>query len=135
MADRKSVVQVTTRFRKDLYRRLVREAKARDISMSQEIERRLESSFGFESWRAERGILLSALKVVLLANPSAKEAYATALAAVNKLESYGEGVGGRENWMSRAVNIPPATAGETESEDDLPSTGKVGRPQHHRADK
>ena len=63
MADRKSVVQVTTRFRKDTHRRLLREAKARDISMSQEIERRIESSFGFEDWQTERLDLLTALRV------------------------------------------------------------------------
>ena len=75
---------------RDEHRRLLREAKARDISMSQEIERRIESSFGFESWRDERGILLSALKVVLLANPVASEAYAKALEALDKLEVYDE---------------------------------------------
>ena len=73
MADRKSVVQVTTRFRKDTHRRLLREAKARDISMSQEIERRIESSFGFEDWQTERLDLLTALRLTLMNNPQTSE--------------------------------------------------------------
>ena len=73
MADRKSVVQVTTRFRKDTHRRLLREAKARDISMSQEIERRIKSSFGFEDWQTERLDLLTALRLTLMNNPQTSE--------------------------------------------------------------
>jgi hypothetical protein len=73
VADRKSVVQVTTRFRKDTHRRLLREAKARDISMSQEIERRIESSFGFEDWQTERLDLLTALRLTLMNNPQTSE--------------------------------------------------------------
>ena len=46
-----------------------REAKARDISMSQEIERRIESSFGFEDWQTERLDLLTALRLTLMNNP------------------------------------------------------------------
>src|ERR1700730_13661098 len=41
---RKSVVQITTRFRKDLHRRLAQEAEARDISLNEEIERRMAAT-------------------------------------------------------------------------------------------
>ena len=50
-----------------------REAKARDISMSQEIERRIESSFGFEDWQTERLDLLTALRLTLMNNPQTSE--------------------------------------------------------------
>src|SRR6202023_2877715 len=43
-ARQKSVVQITTRFRKDLHRRLAQEAKARDISLNEEIERTIAAT-------------------------------------------------------------------------------------------
>jgi hypothetical protein len=80
---RKGVVRVTARFRKDVHRRLLSEAKSRDISVNDEIERRIESSFDFERWREERQVLLLALKGALLADPKAN---AMALEALDKLE-------------------------------------------------
>jgi predicted HicB family RNase H-like nuclease len=41
---RKSVVQITSRFRKDLHRPLAQEAKARDISLNEEIERTIAAT-------------------------------------------------------------------------------------------
>jgi hypothetical protein len=105
-------VSLKLRFSESLRRKIEKSAKKADdpVSLNSEIIRRLESSFERQGWQAERSILLLALKVVLLANPSEKEAYAQALEAIQKLESYGEGDG---KWKSRPVNTPPATAGET----------------------
>jgi hypothetical protein len=52
MADRKTVVQVKHRLRRDLLQRIVRSAKATDRSVNEEIEWRLEQSFRQEE-RAE----------------------------------------------------------------------------------
>ena len=52
MADRKTVVQVKHRLRRDLLQRIVRSARATDRSVNEEIEWRLEQSFRREE-RAE----------------------------------------------------------------------------------
>ena len=52
MADRKTVVQVKHRLRRDLLQRIVRSAKTTDRSVNEEIEWRLEQSFRREE-RAE----------------------------------------------------------------------------------
>jgi hypothetical protein len=52
MADRKTVVQVKHRLRRDLLQRIVRSARATDRSVNEEIECRLEQSFRREE-RAE----------------------------------------------------------------------------------
>jgi hypothetical protein len=135
---RKGVVRVTARFRKEVHRRLAQDAKAHGVSINDEIERRIESSFATEDWQAERLNmqaerldLLTALQLALVSNPQASAIRA-------RLTE----IGGRKNWISKIVNlpellkpIPPAVAGETESEDNLPSTGEVGRPQHHHTEK
>ena len=87
MVERKTMVSVKFRLRQNLLRSLQREAKKHDRSFNEEVERRLESSFGLEVSRAERSILLSLLKAVLLAAP---EANAKALEAVDKLEHWDE---------------------------------------------
>ena len=138
MVVRKGVVRVTARFRKEVHRRLAQDAKAHGVSINDEIERRIESSFATEDWQAERLNmqterldLLTALQLALVSNPQASAIRA-------RLTE----IGGRKNWISKIVNlpellkpIPPAVAGETESEDNLPSNGEVGRPQHHRTEK
>ena len=138
MVVRKGVVRVTARFRKEVHRRLAQDAKAHGVSINDEIERRIESSFATEDWQAERLDmqterldLLTALQLALVSNPQASAIRA-------RLTE----IGGRKNWISKIVNlpellkpIPPAVAGETESEDNLPSNGEVGRPQHHRTEK
>jgi hypothetical protein len=45
VADRKTVVQVKHRLRRDLLQRIERSAKTKDRSVNEEIERRLEESF------------------------------------------------------------------------------------------
>jgi hypothetical protein len=45
MADRKSVVQVKFRLRKDVLKQLEKAAKAEDRSINDEIQRRIEQSF------------------------------------------------------------------------------------------
>ena len=52
MADRKTVVQVKHRLRRDLLQRIVRSARTADRSVNEEIEWRLEQSFRQEE-RAE----------------------------------------------------------------------------------
>ena len=52
MADRKSVIQVKFRLRKDVLRRLEKSAQANDRSVNDEIGRRLEDSFRQEDQRA-----------------------------------------------------------------------------------
>jgi hypothetical protein len=77
---RKGVVRVTARFRKEVHRRLAQEAKAHGVSINDEIERRIESSFAAEDWQverlnmqAERLNLLTALQLVLVNNPQTSE--------------------------------------------------------------
>jgi hypothetical protein len=52
MADRKTVVQVKHRLRRGLLQRIGRSAETKDLSINEEIERRLEESFRREE-RAE----------------------------------------------------------------------------------
>ena len=54
MADRKSIIPLTIRLRGPLHGKVVRAAKARDVSINEEIERRLKSSFEYEDWQKER---------------------------------------------------------------------------------
>ena len=62
MADRKTVVQVKHRLRRDLLHRIERSAKTKDRSVNEEIERRLEESFRREE-RAE--LILEAIDQTL----------------------------------------------------------------------
>jgi hypothetical protein len=59
MADRKTVVQVKHRLRRDLLQRIMRSAKTRDRSVNEEIEFRLEGSF----WQEEIEKLTGAVKL------------------------------------------------------------------------
>jgi hypothetical protein len=54
VADRKSIIPLTIRLRGPLHGKVVRAAKAHDVSTNEEIERRLESSFEYEDWQKER---------------------------------------------------------------------------------
>jgi hypothetical protein len=74
MAYRKSLVQARYRFRKDLLRRLEREAKRNDRSMNDEMSVRLERSFDYENWREERLMLFTALRPQLEQTPEGKAA-------------------------------------------------------------
>jgi hypothetical protein len=135
---RKGVVRVTARFRKEVHRRLAQDAKAHGVSINDEIERRIESSFATEDWQAERLNmqaerldLLTALQLALVSNPQASAIRA-------RLTE----IGSRKNWISKIVNlpellkpIPPAVAGETESEDNLPSPGQQPGQDQQRAEK
>jgi hypothetical protein len=130
MIYRKSLAQVKFRLRKELLNKIKRAAERNDRPMTEEIAALLEDAFDHRDWQAERLTLLTALEIALENNPQA-------LAIRARLTE----IGGRENWISKIVNapkhlkttIPPATAGEIESEDNLSSTGEVGRPQHNRA--
>ncbi len=62
MGYRKSLVQARYRFRKDLLRRLEREAKRNDRSMNDEMAVRLERSFEYDDWRGERLFLITAFR-------------------------------------------------------------------------
>jgi hypothetical protein len=116
---RKSIVRVTARLRKDVHRRLVQEAKARDISINDEIERRIEDSFAIDNWRdetknwrAERLSLLTALEFFLKNNPQS--------AAM------------REGWKSKRVDMSKVInflehfkeADEADQNEDLPEIMK-----------
>jgi hypothetical protein len=53
MAGRKSVIPLTVRVRQPLHEKLLRAAKAKDISLSEEIEQRVIDSFDLpDRWRA-----------------------------------------------------------------------------------
>jgi hypothetical protein len=62
VVDRKTVVQVKHRLRRDLLQRIERSAKTKDRSVNEEIERRLEESFRREE-RAE--LILEAINRTL----------------------------------------------------------------------
>jgi LPS O-antigen subunit length determinant protein (WzzB/FepE family) len=131
MIYRKSLAQVKFRLRKELLNKIKRAAERNDRPMTEEIAALLEDAFDQRDWQAERLTLLTALELALENNPQA-----------SAIRAQLTEIGGRGDWRATIVQatkrlkpIPPAVAGETESEDNLPSTGEVGRPQHHRTEK
>jgi HicB family len=54
VVSRKSIIPLTIRLRDPLHGKLVRAAKAHDISLNEEIEQRLSSSLAHENWLQER---------------------------------------------------------------------------------
>jgi hypothetical protein len=68
------LVQLTLRLREDLRRRIEREAKKDDLSLNNEIVRRLERSFDYDDWRGERLVLITALRTHPALTPREKVA-------------------------------------------------------------
>ena len=86
MAHRKSLIQVKFHLRQDIFRKLERDAKRRDISTTDEIARRLEESFNYGDWREERERLVAAAFADLRSHPNP----AATKAAIGKIEESSE---------------------------------------------
>ncbi len=91
--DRKSIIQVKFRLRRDVLRKLERAAKANDRSTNDEIGRRLEDSFEYGNWREQRERLLLAITGALEQHP---EAAATAKSAMDELQDDADRDAGRD---------------------------------------
>jgi hypothetical protein len=74
MAYRKSLVQVKSRLRQDILRKLERAAKRNDRSLNDELARRVADSFDYDDWREERLILITALRHQLEQTPEGRAA-------------------------------------------------------------
>src|SRR4026207_2514958 len=82
MADRKSLIQVKFRFRKDLLARVQREAKRHHRSTDDEIARLIEEGLECGDWREDRQRLIAAMITDLRSHPNP----AATKAAFQKME-------------------------------------------------
>ena len=86
MAQRKSLIQVKFRFRKDLLARVEREAKRHDRSTNDEIARLVEEGLECGDWREDRERLIAAMITDLRSHPNP----AATKAAFDKMEEAAE---------------------------------------------
>jgi hypothetical protein len=123
VADRKSITPLTIRLRDPLHGRLIRAAKTHDISLNEEIARRLEMSFEYEDWQKERAqeraerqtgleSLLDFARMAMSIPPKAKESALTALekyAKASEEEKKAIEKANEKEWSKRLLGEAPHT--------------------------
>jgi hypothetical protein len=126
MADRKSLIQVKFRFRKDLLARVQREAKRHHRSTDDEIARLIEEGLECGDWREDRQRLIAAMITDLRSHPNP----AATKAAFQKMEQATER-DHQQRMMEKLFSTKQSKPAPSPSPDELVTQSREAKRQRH----